>query len=182
MIRGLPGKCPVSCMHCAATMLGARSVDPVRGHTHWLRDGLSRQAPPGPGRQRGYTLIELLIVIVLIGAMVGVSAVFIVEPFRASRDISERARLTDEAELVIDRLIREVRRALPNSVRVTAGGGRTAVEFVATRTGGRYRRLPPASAGGDTLNRARASDTFDVLGGLPGMGEVITGGDRKSVV
>lgn len=126
-------------------------------------------------RQRGYTLIELITAMVLIGALVGVSAVFLVEPFRASRDISQRAALTDQADLVVDRVVREVRAALPNSVRVTSGGGRTTVELVATRSGGRYRRLPAAGGGGDTLNRAQSSDSFDALGGLPSIASVATG-------
>lgn len=128
-----------------------------------------------PRRQSGYTLIELITVMVLIGALVGVAAVFLVEPFRASRDMSRRAALTDQADLVVDRIVREVRAALPNSVRVASDGDRTAVELVATRTGGRYRRLPGSGGSGDTLNRALASDSFDVLGGLPDFGTVATG-------
>ena len=131
--------------------------------------------------QHGYTLIELVTVMVLIGALVGVAAVFIVEPFRASRDIDQRAKLTDQADLVLDRIVREVRRALPNSVRVSTSGGRMAVEFVATRTGGRYRRLPPSGPGGDTLNRAQASDSFDALGGLPDIGAINTSAGGSTV-
>ena len=128
------------------------------------------------GRQHGFSLIELITVVLLVGALAGVAGVFIVEPFRASRDIEQRARLTDQADLVVDRVVREVRRALPNSVRVTAAGGRTAVEFVPTRTGARYRRLPPSGPGGDTLNRALGSDSFDALGGLPGIGAISVSG------
>jgi MSHA biogenesis protein MshO len=128
-----------------------------------------------PRSARGYTLIELIIVVALIGALAGVAAVFIVEPFRASRDISQRAKLTDQAELVVDRIVREVRAALPNSVRVATADDRTAVEFVATRTGGRYRRLPAPGGGGDPLNRAQPADTFDALGGLPDIGAVVAG-------
>jgi len=125
-------------------------------------------------RQRGFTIIELVVVMLLMGALAGIAGALIVQPFRASADIAQRARLTDQADLVIDRVTRDVRAALPNSVRVRSAGGRTAVEFVSTRTGGRYRRLPPSGGGGDTLDRARSSDTFDVLGGLPDIADVQT--------
>lgn len=126
-------------------------------------------------RDRGYSLIELIMVMVLIGALVAVAAVFIVQPFRAGTDIGTRAALVDQADLALDRITREVRTALPNSVRVTDDGTRFAVELVGTRTGGRYRRLSAAGGGGDTLNRAQAADTFDVLGGLPAIADVVTG-------
>lgn len=126
-------------------------------------------------RQRGYSLIELIMVMVLIGALVAVAGVFIVEPFRAGSDITRRAALVDQADLALDRITREVRTALPNSVRVRDDGTRFAVELAGTRTGGRYRRLPAAGGGGDTLNRAQAADTFDVLGGLAAIADVATG-------
>lgn len=123
----------------------------------------------------GFTLIELITVMVLIGALVAVSAIFIVEPFRAADDMRRRAELVDEAQLIIERMSREIRTALPNSVRTNSAGGRTGLEFVTTRTGGRYRRLPAGGGAGDTLNRTQSSDTFDVLGGLPDSGDVMTG-------
>lgn len=126
-------------------------------------------------RRTGYSLIELITVMVLIGALVAVASVFIVEPFRAGSDIARRAALVDQADLALGRIAREARTALPNSVRVTDDGTRFAVELVGTRTGGRYRRLPAAGGGGDTLNRAQAADTFDVLGGLPAIAAVVTG-------
>lgn len=126
-------------------------------------------------RHTGFTLIEVITVMVLIGALAGISALFIVEPFRAVDDMRRRAELVDEAQLITERMAREIRTALPNSVRIDSGGGRTGLEIVSTRTGGRYRRLHAPGGGGATLNRTQPSDTFDALGGLPGIGEVVTG-------
>lgn len=123
-------------------------------------------------RSRGYTLIELIMVMVIVGALAAIGGVFIVEPFRASADMTRRAALVDQADLALDRLRREVRSALPNSVRVRTDGNRSAVEFVSTRTGGRYRRLREPGGTGEPLDRAQASDTFDALGGLPDIGDV----------
>lgn len=126
-------------------------------------------------RHAGFTLIELITVMVLIGALAIIGGIFIVEPFRAADDMQRRAELVDEAQLIIERMSREIGSALPNSVRIDSAGGRTGLEIVSTRTGGRYRRLPAAGGGGDTLNRTQSGDTFDALGGLPDIGSVITG-------
>lgn len=107
--------------------------------------------------------MELIVTIVLIGALVGVSAVFIVQPFQASEDLERRAALVDSADIALDRITREVRRALPNSVRVNAAGDQ--IEFIPVRVGARYRRLP-GGGNNDTFVPARQQDTFDILGGV----------------
>ena len=72
----------------------------------------------------------------------------------------------DAADTALHRLTREVRLALPNSVRVASSG--TAVEFLRITTGGRYRR----AGAGDVLDFSLSTDTFDVIGQLPQAGEV----------
>ena len=121
-----------------------------------------------PRRKRsaagGFTLVESIIVITLIGILAAVAAVFIVQPFEATRDMTRRAELVDAAETALNRMTREIRLAVPNSVRVDGN----ALEFLRTTTGGRYRRLQPPGGGAETLNPSRSSGTFDVLGGLRG--------------
>jgi len=130
-----------------------------------------------PGRpQRGFTIIELVTVIALIGALAVIGGIFIVQPFQAVDDMRRRAELVDEAQLIIERMAREIRAALPNSVRIRSDGSRTALEIVSTATGGRYRRLPAPGGGGDRLNRTQSADTFDALGGLIDIGSVDASG------
>lgn len=124
-------------------------------------------------RQRaasGFTLIESIVVILLIGILAAIAGVFIVQPFEAARDMTRRAELVDAAETALNRMTREIRLAVPNSVRVDGN----AIEFLRTRTGGRYRRLQPPGGGADTLDPTQASGTFDVLGGLRDGGSVQT--------
>lgn len=112
-------------------------------------------------------------VIVLLGILSAVLVVFIVTPFQAARDIERRADLVDAADLALNQISRELRGALPNSVRVH---GDRHIEFISTVTGGRYRRLPKPGGGGDIFVPARRSDSFDVLGGLIDHGLVVTRG------
>lgn len=114
----------------------------------------------------GFTLIELIIVMLLIGILAGVLVTILRGPVTASFDIQERAALVDTAETALQRMTREIRLALPNSVRIL--GANTGVEFLRTNDGGRYRADPPPGNrrlrfidSGDGLN-----GTFEVLGGF----------------
>jgi MSHA biogenesis protein MshO len=88
---------------------------------------------------KGMTLIELVVVIALIAIVSAVAAVAVREPMQAYVDTSRRAELSDVADSALRRIGREVRLALPNSVRVTTVGATKYVEFLQVRTGGRYR-------------------------------------------
>lgn len=117
----------------------------------------------------GFTLIELIIVILLIGILAGVLFTIIRGPVQSSFETETRVRLVGIAETALQRMAREITLALPNSVRVNGGGN--AVEFLRTSSGGRYRARPEPGPGPNrTLkfnNGASGTNgTFDVLGGL----------------
>jgi MSHA biogenesis protein MshO len=87
-------------------------------------------------RPRGVTLIELVVVLVLTAILLGMMTYFAL-PVLQFTEVSRRAALTDIADAAARRVGRELRLALPNSVRVAADN-RT-IEFLLVRTGGRYR-------------------------------------------
>ena len=89
-----------------------------------------------PVRHAGFTLVEAVIVIAIIGIVGAIVAVFIRLPVQNYADSVARAEVTDEADLALRRMTRELRLALPNSIRVNADG--SAIEFLLTKTGGRY--------------------------------------------
>jgi MSHA biogenesis protein MshO len=116
----------------------------------------------------GFTLVELVIVIAVLGVLGATVALFIGGPVRAYFDTMARAQLTDAADTTLRRMTRELQGALPNSVRITSNGGTTFVEFVPVLDAGRYRAAASSgaeAAGVDALDLSNPLDTsFQVLG------------------
>lgn len=126
-------------------------------------------------RMRGFTLVEAIIVIVLTGVLSGMMAVFIMRPLESYADAKARAELSDVADLALRRMSRELRQALPNSIAVGPGG--TSIQFLLTKTGGRYADASDA-AGGTILNFQDATQTsFDLRGAAPTGRQQIIAGD-----
>lgn len=114
--------------------------------------------------QRGFTLIEAIVVMVITGIIAAVVALFIRAPVQAYFDSVQRAELSDAADTALRRMTRDLRRALPNSVRISENG--QAIEFLLTKSGGRY--LDDADAvgeGGRILDFQNSGNTsFDAIG------------------
>jgi MSHA biogenesis protein MshO len=99
--------------------------------------------------QRGISLIELITVISILGVIGSVASVFIRGPIDAYVDSARRAGLTDSADTAMRRITRDIRKALPNSVRIKNPEGLTVdghdvdecLEFIPTKTAGRYSSL-----------------------------------------
>lgn len=116
-------------------------------------------------RMAGFSLVELIVVMVVLGILGASVAAFIDGPVRAWFDTLRRAQMTESADAALRRLTRELQGALPNSPRVTSAGGTVFLEFVPVIDGGRYRALPASDGSGDALDFADATDNrFDVLG------------------
>jgi len=106
------------------------------------------------------------VAIVIVGIVAGIVGMFIRVPIQQYTDVAARAELTDNADTALRRIGRDLRLALPNSVRIT--GGNTTIEFLQTSTGGRYRAdvTGNAAAPGAPLDFATPTTTFDVLGDM----------------
>ena len=113
--------------------------------------------------QRGFTLVEAIMVIVITGIIGSMVAVFIRSPVEGYVDTVARAELTDAGDTALRRVARDVRAALPNSLRPPSDGSSACVEFLPTVGGGRYRSAPNDTGGGNVLDLATSVTSFDAL-------------------
>jgi MSHA biogenesis protein MshO len=130
-----------------------------------ITDHGSRITDRGSQRERGVTLIEMIVVIVITGILGTVVAVFIRRPVESYVDAARRAELSDIADTALRRFTRDLRTALPNSIRINGNF----LEYLQTSGGGRYRSEVDQFGGGDPLDFAAADGTFDFFGALPAM-------------
>lgn len=124
-----------------------------------------------PG-QRGFTLIELIVVIVITAIIAGTIVVFVRPALDAYTDTRQRSDLSDQADTALRRIVRDVRQAVPNSLRMPNS---QCFELVPTIAGGRYRQGPdvandspnPCSTPSGTcaawVDPTKSLSTFDTL-------------------
>ncbi len=129
-------------------------------------------------QQAGFTLIELIIVIVLGAIVASMTTSILTLPINAYVDSARRASLTNTAESALNRMQRDIRAALPNSIRISADG--KTLELLHTIDGGRYRKLLASDGSGDRLDFSLADTGFDVLGELQNFATITL--DRDLVV
>ena len=70
-------------------------------------------------KQRGFTLIELIIVVVLLGIVGAMGASFISEAFKGFFDTDVRMEMYEEGKAALVRMEREIHIALPNAVDIS---------------------------------------------------------------
>ena len=91
---------------------------------------------------KGFTLIELVVVIVLLGVMsVGITS-FINLSTQIYVNVADRDEIIASARFAIERLNREIRNAVPNSIRVTNDTSNQCIEFVPIIASTIYTNIP----------------------------------------
>jgi MSHA biogenesis protein MshO len=135
--------------------------------------------------QHGFTLAEAVVVIVVVGVISAGVALFMRTPIEGYLDAAARSELSDTADTALRRIMRELQGALPNSVRLASAAGVFYLEFLPTRTGGRYRSThggetavcPGGTGDGDVLAFGAADTCFRSIGDIMSLGTVVTGSD-----
>lgn len=128
---------------------------------------------------RGFTLLELLLVILITGILAAVVAPVLNEPVRAYFDQTTRADLVNAAEMALRRMARDVRRSLPYSLRVNGA----AIEMIEVLDVARYRQAAGGGVGQDKrLRFNNTDDSFNVLGQFMRYGTGTLGGNQRLVI
>lgn len=113
---------------------------------------------------KGFTLIEMVISITVLGILSTSAAVFLRGPITSYFDTERRADLSDAGGLAMAKLSQEISRAVPNSVRVTTvSATEFYLEFLPVLSEGRYRSAAP----GNPLDFGVPDTGFDALCAAP---------------
>ena len=109
---------------------------------------------------KGFTLIEFVLVIIILGIMsVGIAG-FITLSTQTYLNVTERDELLANARFVVERLNREIRNALPNSLRLTNAG--QCLEFTPIIESTTYTDIPVApETARNTINVIKFDEAFD---------------------
>ena len=86
-------------------------------------------------KQDGFTLVELVAVIVILGVLATATTQYIIFGSQVYIESTERQRVLSQSRFLVERLTRELKTAIPNSVRVSGN----CIEFVPIKTSGAYR-------------------------------------------
>lgn len=104
---------------------------------------------------KGFSLVELIAVLVILGLLSTIGISFVVKTTQSYQETQTISKLTMTARQSVERMSRQLRAALPYSVRLLNGG--QCIEFMPIASGGFY-----VNSVADTKNNAVAQSTISV--------------------
>ena len=123
-------------------------------------------------KNKGFTIIEIVVVIVISGIIGGLVVTVIGRTTASYHALDRRDKLTTSARIAIERISREVRLALPNSICIHNGTNcvttaENRLYFIQTKDAGHYQDSTGNYSGGGTRNplaiTPASASTFDVV-------------------
>ncbi len=125
-------------------------------------------------KQSGFTLVEIIIVIAIMGIIGGLASLIIGRSLDSYAALERREQLQTSVRLAVERISRELRHALPQSICVSDGASCVSTSqnrfyFIPVKDSGRYQDRPGAYTAPPPIQRdqlpvtPQSGDRFDVL-------------------
>lgn len=89
-------------------------------------------------RHLGFTLIEIITVIVILSIVTILGSSFVVQTVESYDRVQQRSQLINRGRQAVERLTRQLRAALPNSLRLSNDGSGMCIEFMPVTGGANY--------------------------------------------
>ncbi|MFB2865418.1 PilW family protein [Aeromonas sp. MdU4] len=140
----------------------------------------------GPGFNRGFTLVELVMVILLLGIMATFTSQFIGIGTQIYGDASSREQLMSDARFAMERLNRELRNAVPGSERIEDRDGNwldqgPCLRFWPISTSSRYLALNKVVSGSTSTMELVMATPASVIDPMVTDAAAVKVGDRMVV-
>lgn len=111
----------------------------------------------------GFTLIELIVTLAIIVVIALVLSQIAITPISSYNNINKRVEISNQISQTAQTIKRDIRNALPNSIRITQGVGTVFIEFIPIKNAGRYREFLTDTGAGNFLDFSVPDSSFDIL-------------------
>jgi MSHA biogenesis protein MshO len=118
-----------------------------------------------PPNALGFTLVEITFVVVILGIIAVIGSSFVASALESYRTAQARNQLVQRGRLSLEQMAREMRMALPNAVRVSAGG--RCIEFMPVVGAANYQGAVADTSNNIAAQNQVATGTFTVYGANP---------------
>lgn len=115
--------------------------------------------------QSGFTLVEITFVVVILGIVAVIGSSFVASALESYRTAQARNQLVQRGRLSLEQMARELRMALPNAVRVSAGG--RCIELMPVVAAANYQGAVADASNNIAAQNQVTTGTFNLYGTNP---------------